>query len=297
MLRLRKSMRYTQPKIYKYIPTIVTVAICVVFSLLIAMMWTTAETKEPPEEPVPPLQEEQAPPQEPEEAEEPVPLQEEEETPQEEEDQAFTGSFVEESPRVDSSYFDDAVFIGDSVTDGIKAYGLMSNTTVLANKGLNPSTMLTDAKIKTDSGYVTVLQALEAIQPPPKKVYIMQGANGIAWFDIPTMMNLYGQLIDRVKELCPDSVIYLQSILPVTSSYSDAENGITNNKINEYNNAIAQLAEEKQVYFLNVAQALKDENGALPEEASPTDGMHFGPTYYTKWFDYLKTHTVSVESN
>ena len=37
---------------------------------------------------------------------------------------------------------------------------------------------------------------------------------------------------------------------------------------------------------------MKDENGMLPDEASPADGMHFGPDYYTKWFEYLKTHTV-----
>jgi len=51
---------------------------------------------------------------------------------------------------------------------------------------------------------------------------------------------------------------------------------------------------EKQVYYLNVAECMKDENGMLPDAASPADGMHFGPEYYNKWFDYLKQHTVSV---
>ena len=37
---------------------------------------------------------------------------------------------------------------------------------------------------------------------------------------------------------------------------------------------------------------MKDENGMLTDEASPADVMHFGPDYYTKWFEYLKTHTV-----
>ena len=306
-MRFRRSMRYTQPRIYKYIPVIVTFAVCALLAFFLATVWTKAE-KSDSEQAVPaPAAETVNEAAKPEDLDE-IPLVEDEFEVEEEiveeavEEKVqetsfeFTGKSVPESARVDSTYFDDAVFIGDSITDGIKAYGLMSNTTVLANKGLNPSTMLTAAKIKTENGYVTVLDALKMVQPAPKKIYIMQGGNGIAWFEKDTFINLYGELIDNVRRICPDSIIYVQSILPVTPSYSDADNGITNEKINEYNNAIADLAQKKNVYFLNVASALKDENGALPEEASPTDGMHFGPTYYTKWFDYLKTHTVQSKN-
>ena len=52
------------------------------------------------------------------------------------------------------------------------------------------------------------------------------------------------------------------------------------------------MAEEKEVFYLDVNSALKGSDGALPTEASPADGMHFNATYYQKWFDYLKTHTV-----
>ena len=56
------------------------------------------------------------------------------------------------------------------------------------------------------------------------------------------------------------------------------------------------LCKEKGVYYLNVAEAFKDELGNLPTEASPKDGMHFGSTYYMKWFDYLKCHAVTTEN-
>ena len=200
-------------------------------------------------------------------------------------------STVPESERADSSYFDDAAFVGDSITNGIKSYGLMNNTTVIANTGLNPSTILTDAKINMGGTYVTALEALGMTQPA--KIYVMQGSNGIAWFDLETFVDLYAQLIDSILEQHPDSVVYVQSILPVTQSYSDADNDISNAKIRQYDEAIRQMAIEKGVHYLNVAEALSDETGALPEEASPLDGMHFGPTYYNKWFDYLKTHVAS----
>ena len=106
----------------------------------------------------------------------------------------------------------------------------------------------------------------------------------------------YGQLIDEVKAIHPDATIYVQSILPVTAAKS-SDPLYSNDKIDSYNQALLELTKEKQVYYLNVAEAFKDENGNLPDEASPKDGMHFGVDYYTKWFDYLKTHTVEGITN
>ena len=58
---------------------------------------------------------------------------------------------------------------------------------------------------------------------------------------------------------------------------------------------LQDMAEENNYYYLNVAEAFADENGCLPEEASPTDGMHFGPKYYEVWFDYLKNHVANPD--
>ena len=44
-----------------------------------------------------------------------------------------------------------------------------------------------------------------------------------------------------------------------------------------FNEALLTLCKEKEVYFVNVAECMKDENGMLPDEASPADGMHLGP--------------------
>ena len=86
----------------------------------------------------------------------------------------------------------------------------------------------------------------------------------------------------------------MQSILPVTQEFDDEREDISNEKINQYNELIVQIAENEDVYYLDVASAIKDENGCLPEDSNG-DGMHFGTTYYNKWFDYLKTHTVTEE--
>ena len=88
----------------------------------------------------------------------------------------------------------------------------------------------------------------------------------------------------------------MQSILPVTASKEQSDPQFANSKIQEYNAALLNMAQEKKYYYLNVAEAFADENGRLPEEASPTDGMHFGPKYYEVWFEYLKKHVANSDS-
>lgn len=199
---------------------------------------------------------------------------------------------VPESSRVNSDYFDDALFVGDSITDGIQAYAIMNNTTVIAHTGINPETILTKEVIRaSDGGLITMADAV-AQYPEARKIYIMLGANGIAWIGKDSFVKNYGDFVDVLKEQHPEAIIYVQSILPVTKSKQDGDSRYANSKIDEYNLALQEMAKDKQVYYLNVAEALKDEEGNLPEEASPVDGMHFGPKYYEKWFEYLKLHTV-----
>ncbi|MCI8649330.1 MAG: hypothetical protein HFG20_04355 [Anaerotruncus sp.] len=190
--------------------------------------------------------------------------------------------------RVENSYFDDAVFVGDSLTTGIELYGIMENTTVLAGTGLNLDTIYTSEVVKQEDGTrISVVKALE--QQQYKKVYIMMGGNELNYVEKDPFIKRYDKFLDTVHELQPDAIVYVQSVLPVTESNNY---NMSNSRIDEFNAAIRALCEEKRVYYLDVAASIKDEKGALPVEASPNDGMHFGPEYYLKWFEYLKTHVV-----
>lgn len=207
--------------------------------------------------------------------------------PPEPEPPVFEGA-VPESERVQGSYFDDAVFVGDSITTGIELYGVMKSTNVIAETGANLLSVYTREAIKQEDGTrITIIDALAKKQY--KKVYVMLGGNEVRDEEKSSFVKRYGKLIDSVKELQPDAVCYIQSILPVTkvNNYK-----MDNARIDEFNEALMALCAEKKVYYLNVAESMKDESGMLPDEASPADGMHFTPAYYNKWFEYLKTHTV-----
>ena len=124
----------------------------------------------------------------------------------------------------------------------------------------------------------------------------MLGANGIAWIGKDSFVENYGIFLDTIRQQHPNADIYVQSILPVTASKEQSDPQFANSKIQEYNAALLDMAQEKKYYYLNVAEAFADENGCLPEEASPTDGMHFGPKYYEVWFEYLKKHVANSDS-
>ncbi len=196
---------------------------------------------------------------------------------------------VPKTERIDNHYFDDAVFVGDSITTGIELYGMMENTDVLAGTGVNLLTVYTAQVVKLDDGSrITIMDGLKNKQY--SKVYIMLGGNEVRDEAKEQFIKNYSRVIDDIRKLQPDATLYIQSITPVTkvNNYK-----MDNQRIDEFNEALLNLCLEKDAYYLNVAECMKDENGMLPDAASPADGMHFGPEYYNKWFDYLMEHTVT----
>lgn len=202
----------------------------------------------------------------------------------------YLGAPVPASDAVEETYFDDAIFVGDSLTYGLGAYQVLDAGRVVAHTGINPQTILTSACIEQPDGTsVTVLEAVKAAAP--HKVYVMLGSNGVAFLSQSTIIEYYGQLLDQLREALPDAIFYVQSVLPVTHEKESGDSRYANSKIDALNEALLELATEKGVYYVNVAEAIKDENGCLPAEVS-TDGMHFGVGTYRKWVEYLLTHTV-----
>lgn len=193
------------------------------------------------------------------------------------------------SDPVENSYFDDAVFIGDSRTEGLILNCGLSNTTSYAYKGLMVDTVFTKPVINKNGQKVSVMDALKST--PFSKVYIMLGINETGWVYSHVFQNKYGEMIDGIREINPEAEIYIQEIMPVSGKVSSTHSYITNSKINEYNGLLRELAEEKQVYYIDTGSAVASADGSLLNDAA-SDGIHLVKDYCEKWLDYLKTHTV-----
>ncbi len=289
-MAMNKPMKVSRRKKSNLLPVLIMFACALLLSLLIAGIWQiSAGAKEESSSDASRLR--SASSEEEEEVSsdaEPEPLAAPEPEP-EPEIPVFEGA-VPVSDWVSSDYFNDAVFVGDSISTGIELYGVMDGTTVLAGTGANLGSVYTEPYVKQEDGSrIAIMDGLKQAQF--RKVYILLGGNEVRDVEKSRFIERYASLLDDVKELQPDALIYVQSILPVTRNNNY---NMDNDRIDEFNQALLTLCGEKQVYYLNVAECMKDENGMLPDAASPADGMHFGPEYYNKWFDYLKQHTVSV---
>ncbi|MGI5896789.1 MAG: GDSL-type esterase/lipase family protein [Oscillospiraceae bacterium] len=197
---------------------------------------------------------------------------------------------VSKSDAAADSYFEDAVFIGDSLTAGLGNYGVLPAGNVLADVGINLDTIQTKTCIATTDGAVTILDALKAKNP--SKIYIMLGSNGIAWVSPADLAQKFEAFLDLVLQQHPDAVVYIESVLPVTAAKQAKDARYSNAAIQEYNQRLLQLAEQKQVYFLDTHAAFAVEDGTLNVEYAEADGMHLKKTGYYAMVEYFKTHTA-----
>lgn len=204
------------------------------------------------------------------------------------------GNPVPESAAQPDSYLESCMFIGDSISTGLSGYKLVPAENVFADVGLRIDN-IDVAKIKNPkfSEPVTVMSAIE--QTKPQNVYILLGSNGVAWFNNDLMLEAYGEFVDGIKTKLPDSDIYIISITPVGTmkeNIDTIENGkVLNSEIDRFNERLLDMADQKNIHYVDVNSALKDASGKLPDDVT-TDGMHFTKDEYIKFVNYILTHTA-----
>ena len=187
---------------------------------------------------------------------------------------------------VDESYFDDAVFIGDSRVEGLELYSGLNNTTFYAVQGLTIFGLMGHEYAKVGDSTVSLREALSRKQF--KKIYIMVGVNELGtWTD--TFTDAYKEAIDEIRELQPGAVIFIQGIMYVSDDYSKAHDIVNNDNIIDKNNHIAALANGVDIFYLDMNPAITDDSGYLDPDLT-WDGVHLQAQYYSLWVDFLKSH-------
>lgn len=186
------------------------------------------------------------------------------------------------------AYFGKCMFVGDSLSVGFSDYQFMSVKNVIAQVGMNIERINTEP-MQTAYGDVTALEALKTAAP--ENIYIMLGSNGIAWLKADTMIEYYSRFVDSVMKELPDSKIYILSIPPVTAERESAESEpILNSDIDNYNSRLLKMANEKQIYYVDINTILKNNDGKLSSEYAQEDGMHFVKDTYSVVVEYILSH-------
>ena len=190
------------------------------------------------------------------------------------------------------SYFDDALFIGDSRTVGLREYGNLGNAEVIADSGMNVYKIF-EKEFVTVSGEEKTLEAmLEERQFG--KIYVMLGINELG-YEYDRTVERYAGLLETLEEKQPDAVLFLQANLHITGKKSETSPVYTNENLNRFNAAVERMADGRRRFYLDVNELFDDEEGNLSEDYT-ADNAHVLGKYYKDWVNWLLEHAVVFET-
>lgn len=194
---------------------------------------------------------------------------------------------------VSDEYFDDAVFIGDSRIEGMSLYSELRNAEFYAKQGTTIYKILgekiVEMEVNGKNKKVTVAKALK--EKKYAKIYLMLGINELGYKTSEDFGEEYAKVVNVIKKLQPDAKIFVLSIMNVTEEYDKSNDVYNNLNINSKNVQIAKTADGKNVFYLDVNEAVCDKKGYVKKEYA-WDGVHLKAEYYTLLDDFFKTHAI-----
>ena len=205
------------------------------------------------------------------------------------EEPEIRGGIVPETQSAGFYSFKDSLFVGDYFLSQLHSLGYFDNSKFAYTTDLDMNTMLTKKVIKLEENYVTLADYAKSFEGV-KAVYIVISAESISWMDVPTFVKKYTAFVDEIVSAFPEAHIYVQPIIPINEEKASKRGyTVTNERINQINEYILSVAEERSLWVLDMADNFKDKDGKLPEEYT-TNGIRFEKDTYKIWSDYILTH-------
>ena len=182
-------------------------------------------------------------------------------------------------------YYKDAVFIGDSRTQGLQINAGLTSPDFFAGRGLNVKNARTEKVVKNAAGKaVTVIDALKDKQY--KKVYICFGINELGWPYTNIFADEYQKTIDAIKKIQPNAEVVVQGILPVTEKKSKSDKIFNMKNVKKFNKVIKKMAEDNGETYVDNSPAVANDKGYLPGDVTP-DGIHMNREYCKRILAYI----------
>lgn len=173
------------------------------------------------------------------------------------------------------------IFLGDSITDGCNWTELFNDVRI-KNRGISGD---------VTPGILTRLD--EVVESKPTKIFLMIGINDLAiGFSPEQIVNNIKAIVKSIQKESPDTLVYLEGILPVNSDYSNFPNH--NNKTQEIlgiNRVLKRLAEEYGVTYIDLhSRFIVDDYKLNPEYTN--DGLHLTGAGYMAWKEEVEPYVL-----
>lgn len=207
----------------------------------------------------------------------------------------YTGGALPYCDYVDNSYFNEAVFIGDSVSLKLRYY--------VSNGSLGSANM---SFCVGNFGTVNALRGNiisnvwdQVAATGRKRVYIMLGMNDLNVVGVDGAVNNMRTLCYKIQSAFQarngyNPLIYIQSMTPINAKKNGTNGKVLNNaNIADYNRKLSWMASANGWYFVDVASVMYNDAGYLRDDfcGDPNGmGLHFSAAGCAQWVWYLHTH-------
>lgn len=192
---------------------------------------------------------------------------------------------------VDESWFDDALFIGESRTAGLQGHGRLGDADYFCGVSVSVYGILNIRATDQDFGDKTLSEVLS--RKTYGKIYIHLGINEVGG-DLDRYITQYQKILEVIREKQPDARIIIQSVLSLSDGYSENRNYSREN-IQAMNDRLAGFAAEEGLHFSDENAIFTDEEGYLKWEYT-FDGCHMYPSAYEKWAQWLLEEATIIHN-
>ena len=202
----------------------------------------------------------------------------------------YTFTTAADYKTVDDTYFQDALFIGDSRTVGMFDYGDLP-ADFFCDRGYCTQLFVKEkpSTLQNTGAEMTLETCLAAKQYG--KVYIILGINDSGYGTREAFAERYKKMVDTVKAAQPNAIIYLCANMYFASTFEDKLGVMNNTAVRDKNYAIAQCADGQTTFYLNYNGMFCGADGFLRQELT-TDGAHLLGRYYAMWCNYFRHHAI-----
>ena len=166
----------------------------------------------------------------------------------------------------------DIAFFGNSITRGSDFQQFFPDKKII-NLGYSGDNL---------TGMLRRVPMIQAAHP--SKVFIMAGTNDLVHINLDEYKDRYTKLLQAIKDSLPNTMIYVESVLP---SNQDMCSCAPNEKVQKANKIAEELASSFNGQFINLYDLYADKNNELPKEWT-RDGIHLYPEHYDKWAKSIK---------
>lgn len=201
-------------------------------------------------------------------------------------------------PFDEEKFFSESVFLGDSVTLGLRNYCIQNKSALHGATILCAGSYAVRHAIAKVGGtdVISITYQGQKMRPEDaiaaigaKRVFIMLGLNDIGLLGIDKTITNWGTLVKNIRAKCPDIEIYIQSGTPLYKG----KGSLNNTNMDKYNGKLQQFCKDNGCFFVNVAEALKDSQGVLQKQYCSDEYCHLTTAGVKAWIAYLKAYAAA----